>query len=85
MRYGKKAFAAANARFKASTQTRDYMFMLIKTQKKNNGLAQIDKNEGKIKETINLGKDKKPSYDVDDVSGKVFYRATPKTIDCFKF
>lgn len=76
----KKAFA----RFKATAQSRDFVFIL-KEADKGNHLAQVKKSDGQIKEFIDLGKEKKPSYQVDDVESKIYYKTSETEISCYQF
>ena len=80
-----QAFQAANRRFKASAQTRDFVFIMMAAGKKENHLAQISKSTGKIITAINLGNEKYPKYDVDMVENRVFYQSTSNTIDGYQF
>ena len=82
--FAKKSFQQANARFKASTQARDYMIILTRMEgTKTNALVKVDKNTGKADNHIDLGKEMKPNYAVDDVTGKVFYQTGPSTITAY--
>jgi len=75
-------FKTANARYKATQQTPDYVFVLTKADK-GHSLLQVSKNDGKVIETIDLGSDKKPVYSVDAVTGRIYYRPEPKKIVCY--
>ncbi len=79
-----ESFKKANERFKATAQTRDYVFVLTRVDKACS-LLQVSKNDGKVIETIDLGSDKKPVYSVDDVAGRIYYRSEPKKIVCYAF
>jgi outer membrane protein assembly factor BamB len=79
-----ESFKRASARFKATEQTKDYAFVLTKTDNACS-LLQVSKNDGKVIATIDLGSDKKPIYSVDDIAGKIYYRAEPKKIVCYAF
>ena len=79
-RYGE----AARTRFKATTVSRDFVFMMVK-QPKGYGLARVDKQTGRIEAVIDLGRDKDPIYDVDAVSNLIFYRPTPETVCGYRF
>lgn len=65
------AFNAANQRFKATKQSRDYVMVLTKTD---DGivLAKINKDTGLSEKSIFLGKNRKPNYAIDMVEGIVF-------------
>ena len=61
----------AQARFKASTQGRDFVIILTDTEH-GNLLAVVNKNTGVIIGEVNLGREKSPKYTVDDVGGQIF-------------
>ena len=77
--------AVATARFKASAKTPEFMFILTETDKKQYGLVQVDKRSGDAISTIDLNKDKEPSYDLDEIFSRVFYRSGPNQIECYQF
>lgn len=79
-----EAFKRANQRYKATEQTRDFVFILTRTEKECS-LLQVNKNDGKVVESIDLGRDKTPVYSVDDLAGKIYYRSEPKKIECYRF
>ena len=79
-RYGE----AARTRFKATTVSRDFVFMMVK-QAKGYGLARVDKATGRIESVIDLGRDKDPIYEVDAISNLIFYRPTPDTVSGYRF
>lgn len=76
------AFRAAQKRFKATTEARDYVMVLTKTD---NGieLLKIDKDSGGSNSNIPLGKNRKPNYAIDLVAGEVFLEVDPKTVRRF--
>lgn len=78
------SFKQAMARFKATQESRDFLFVLT-WEKKTHYLAQVSKIDGKIKERIDLGRKKNVSYEVDDIASKIFYRVKPNEIACYKF
>jgi hypothetical protein len=45
----------------------------------------VSKNDGSVVATIGMGRDKEPSYQVDDVSGYVFYQPAETTISAYRF
>ena len=63
----------ARQRFQASAVARDFQFMLVELDR-GYGIAQVDKASGAIRATIPIGRDKTPSYEVDDVARRVYYR-----------
>ena len=71
--YAGAAFKRANMRHKATTQGRDFMFIMSK-QEKDIVLLKVSKLTGKIEGEIDLGKDREPVYAVDDITGQVYYR-----------
>jgi hypothetical protein len=84
MSFAGDKFREASARYKATEQTRDYAFILAKLDK-GHALLQVNKASGGVMETIDMGKDKKPSYAVDNVAGKLYYRRQPTAIECYAF
>lgn len=72
--FARKSFKQASARFKASTQARDFMMILSKQEGNQNALLKVNKNTGKVDAYIDLGKERMPNYAVDDVTGQVFYQ-----------
>lgn len=78
--FAKKSFQQASARFKASTQARDFMMILSRKEGNQNALLKVNKNTGKVDAFIDLGKEKTPNYAVDDVAGLVFYQTGSGTV-----
>jgi len=83
--YAKKAMAAANARFKASSQTQDFVFMMTKLASKDHALVQISKEDGSVSGQVNMGRDKAPSYEVDAITNKVYYRESSNKVVAYQF
>ncbi len=83
--YSKDAISFANARFKASAKTPEFMFILTETDKKEYGLVQVDKLTGNAVSTIDLNKDKEPSYELDEIFSRVYYRSAANQIECYQF
>jgi hypothetical protein len=75
----------AQQRFKATTQTQDYMLVMTSETKKDAKLLQVSKADGKIKNTIWLGRDKDPVYDVDMVEGKLYYLKDGGKMEGYQF
>ena len=48
-------------------------------------LAQVSKRDGRILSEIDLGRDKEPAYQVDDVSSTVFYRPADSVLAGYRF
>jgi hypothetical protein len=82
--FAKKSFQQANARFKATSQGRDFMIILMQEDKAVL-LAKINKNTGKIDGRMDLGKDRTPEYAVDDITGQIYLRSAVNTISSYKF
>jgi len=80
--FAKKSFKQAQARFKASTQSRDFIVMFT-TKDKENYLIKVDKKDGEIQSEISLGKEQQPKYALDDVTGKIFTLTGTKTMSAF--
>lgn len=78
--FARKSFKQASARFKASTQARDFMVILSKREGNKNALLKVNKNTGQIDAYIDLGKEKTPNYAMDDVTGQVFYQTGAGTV-----
>ena len=74
----------ARRRFQASATARDFVFMMVQ-QDKQLSLAQVSKGTGQIVALINMGSDKEPSYQVDDVGDRIFYRQAPSVIAAYSF
>lgn len=94
--YSSAAMSAAKRRFKASTATSDFLFMMITLDKqktgvakalegRNFGLVRVSKETGKIVEVINMKDEKEPSYQVDDILNSIYYRQNPNEIVSYKF
>lgn len=78
--FAKKSFQQASARFKASTQARDFMMILSRKEGNQNALLKVNKNTGAVDTYIDLGKEKTPNYAIDDVAGQVFYQTGSGTV-----
>lgn len=72
------SFAEMSKRFKATSATENYQFILTKLDD-GAGLAKVNKNTGEKEEEILLN-DKKPTYEVDEISGVLYYQANNNTI-----
>ncbi len=75
----------AQQRFKATTQATDYMLVMTAESKKDIRLLQVSKTDGKVMNTIQIGKDKTPNYDVDLVDGKLYYMKDASKMECYQF
>ncbi len=79
------AMAELKKRFKATAAANNYVFMLTKIGDKEMGLVKINKDTGAKEGQISLGKDKTPSYQIDDISNLLYYRSNSNEISCYKF
>jgi hypothetical protein len=75
----------ARRRYEASAESRDFFFMMIQHEDRRVALAQISKLDGRILSEIDLGRDKEPAYQVDDVSSSVFYRPADSVVSGYRF
>jgi outer membrane protein assembly factor BamB len=75
----------ARRRYEASAESRDFFFMMIQHEDRRVALAQISKRDGRILSEIDLGRDKEPAYQVDDVSSSVFYRPADSVVAGYRF
>jgi hypothetical protein len=72
-------------RFKASAQSPDFVFILSEYEKKTYGILQVSKATGEKIELIDLGKEKEPNYEVDQVYSYIYFRTDPNEIICYQF
>jgi len=72
-------------RFKASAQSPDFVFILSEYEKKTYGIIQVSKVTGEKVELIDLGKDKEPNYEIDQVYSYIYFRTNPNEIVCYQF
>ena len=72
MDYTKQFMARANARFKATASTSATQFILSDAGKREFVLMRVNKKDGSLGETIMLGKDKTPMYEVDSFDNTVY-------------
>lgn len=80
----KEAWQRASARFKATANGLNHLYILERKASKDNALVRIDKTTGKAAGEISLGKDKEPLYEVDEVLQQVYY-IRGKTLNCYTF
>ena len=73
----------AQARFKASSQGRDFVIILTDTDH-GNVLAMVNKYNGQVMGEVNLGREKSPKYTVDDVTGQIFMENKKGNIVSYK-
>jgi hypothetical protein len=75
----------ARRRYEASAESRDFAFIMTQDHERRVSLAQVSKRDGRILAQIDLGRDKEPDYQVDDVQGFVFYRPSASVITAYAF
>ena len=75
----------ARRRYEASAQSRDFFFMMVQHEDRRVALAQISKRDGRILSEIDLGRDKEPAYQVDDVGSSVYYRPADSVVAGYRF
>jgi outer membrane protein assembly factor BamB len=79
--YSHEAAALASKRFRASLNVPGSVFMLTRAPEGNgNVLFQIDKDSGRPRARVDLGKEREPVYAVDDVAGMLFLQTAPGTL-----
>jgi hypothetical protein len=84
--YAGKYVKAINQRFKATAIAPDFMFMMTEgDDRKDNRLIRVSKSTGQVMDYVSLGKDKDPSYEVDNIANQIYYRKEPTKINCYKF
>jgi hypothetical protein len=82
--YSSRAMTEANARFKASQNTPDFVIMMTQLEKKGYQLVQVSKSTGEIMRAVDIKNDKEPEYDVDQIYNHVYYRPSSSQIVCYK-
>jgi len=75
----------ARRRYEASAESRDFFFMMVQHEDRRVALAQISKRDGRILSEIDLGRDKEPAYQVDDVGSSVYYRPADSVLAGYRF
>jgi outer membrane protein assembly factor BamB len=75
----------ARRRYEASAESRAFFFMLVQHDDRRVVLAQVSKRDGSILREIDLGRDKEPDYQVDDVSSFVFLKPAASVIAGYSF
>lgn len=73
-----KFLNAASNRYKATSQTEEFMFVLTEVGKKEYHFLKVSKIDGQTKEDINLGKDKKPKYELDNIENVIYFEESDK-------
>ncbi|MEQ8303062.1 MAG: hypothetical protein RIB47_06695 [Cyclobacteriaceae bacterium] len=77
--FAKQSFKAANARYKATQEANDFAVVLTQVDK-DHVLLKVNKNTGATEASISLGSDNAPNYNMDGVTGMVFYLSAKNTI-----
>jgi outer membrane protein assembly factor BamB len=72
MDYTKQFMARANARFKATSSTSTVQFILTDAGKHEYVLMPVNKKDGSLGATIQLGNDRAPKYEVDSFDNTVY-------------
>jgi hypothetical protein len=75
----------ARRRYQASAASRDFVFMMTRDEERNLTLAQVSKANGEVLDAIDLGRDKEPLYQVDDIANQIFYQPTETVIEAYRF
>jgi hypothetical protein len=94
--YSRDAMSRAKARFNATRDGSDHVYMMIALDKQKTGVARaiegrkfalvrVSKVNGEIEQTIDMRDEKEPSYQVDNISSSIFYRQQPKEIITYRF
>lgn len=81
--FAKQSMKQAAQRFKATKGGRDFVIILGKAEK-GNALLKVSKETGEVLEEVNLGREKKPNYAVDEVTGNIFLNTKPKELKGYK-
>ncbi len=76
---------AARARFRASAESVDSVFMMVRLPEQGLRLARVSKATGAIVATIDLGRDRTPDYQVDAIDNRVYYRVGLNEIAGYAF
>ncbi|MCB0443498.1 MAG: hypothetical protein KDC50_05560, partial [Flavobacterium sp.] len=75
------SFAEMGKRFKATSATQNYQFILTKVDS-GIALVKVSKDSGKVEKEIII-EDKKPEYEVDEIGGFLYYQSDGKSIKAF--
>lgn len=75
----------ARRRYQASAESRDFVFMMTRDADRNISLVQVSKLDGEVLGSIDLGRDKEPDYQVDDIANQIFYRPGNSMIVSYRF
>ena len=75
----------ARRRYQASAESRDFVFMMTRDEQRNIALVQVSKLNGEILGSIDLGREKEPNYQVDDIANQIYYRIGDSMIVSYQF
>jgi outer membrane protein assembly factor BamB len=75
---------AAKQRFSASAVSGDFAFIMVQMPRGECALAAVSKRSGEVAGLIPLGRDREPSYSVDTISNRVYYRLSPNEIVSYR-
>jgi outer membrane protein assembly factor BamB len=75
----------ARQRYEASAESRDFLFMMVQHDDRRVALTQVSKRDGSALAEIDLGRDKEPVYQVDDISSFVFYKPADSVVAGYRF
>jgi hypothetical protein len=78
----KRYLQEANARFKATTTTNEIHFVMSEAGKGNYALQALQKKDGSVVDSIPIGSDKSPKYEVDGFTNAV-YLVEGDGVKCF--
>lgn len=86
MNQASQEFALLSKRFKASAGVNKYHFLLTKLKSGEFTLIGIDKQSGKTIAEINLGKQKQPKYELDEISKLIYLLGESEdSIDAYQY
>ena len=77
-------FKEAFKRFKATQNGKDFNIILTE-EDKSNYLIKVDKKSGKTLGKISIGKQKKPNYKVDVITGQIYLDKGSNGILSYRF
>lgn len=82
--FARESLKRANARFKATSNGRDFIIVLAGVDQ-GNALLKVNKETGEVMGQISLGKETEPIYAVDDVTSQVYLKTNSNTVTSYKF
>jgi outer membrane protein assembly factor BamB len=75
----------ARKRYQASAESRDFVFMMTRDEERNISLVQVSKRDGSVLGSIDLGRDREPDYQVDEIANQIFYHPNDSVIVSYRF